>query len=383
LAEQIANGAGTRDVAYVGRVLRLSGLFGLAALTAAAVAIAPAAPAGAASTTTRTVGGYVLQPRIDGRFLYYRSQSKGHDALKRLDLATGHRTVLYRTGAQASTITDLRAGGGRAAIGVSQVGGSRLIPSSVRAFDSEGRQTLVASGRYRMSHDNVDDADCGTIVSLKDVDDDGSVLTQEAANACPAAKGTAALVLHSMTGGRRILRELPIEDSFALIGDEEQIQIAGDHLLEWVEELAFVTDLRTGSTKRIKPYHRYAGFQDLSLSADGALLVNELRFITQRRFEFNLRLVAPPDAERGGRRVYRSRRTPALGALCGDAIVIYSLDGRRQRVRIRDRQLRPIAPSVFGPAIRGDLEDPTCDADRLAVVSSRGGRATIRLFPLH
>ena len=107
----------------------------------------------------------VDQPVVADGSVYYRSLSGERDVLKRLDLRTGRRTLLYRASRESFSINEVRAGGGQVAIGVWGEIGTRRLRSAVIVFSTaDRRRRTVAAGREVVLHRG--ELPCGREVSL-------------------------------------------------------------------------------------------------------------------------------------------------------------------------------------------------------------------------
>jgi hypothetical protein len=302
---------------------------------------------------------------VDGG-LVYLSDAHRRTVIRRLDLETGERTLLYTAPDPRTPIVDLQAGGGTV---VFQLAGSvkRVYRMSARG---EGREQLFAPRDYVR--------DCGRVIRLRDVSRSGTLLYEDVTVPCRTRRGRYRLrtldsANHGHTLTRRPARSLFLSDGVPFH------QLSGEQLVTWGDGIVRVRDLSTGRVRRFRPADRLSDFSEPDVAADGRVLLSEFRHMGRGRFpRQTIRLVS---ASGKSTVVHRRQRVYGDARFCGDRPVLKTFD---QRGRLRLSLLAPLVPLFDGRHER-DVE-ASCDTGHFVLVTighDPGELAWVHPLPQH
>ena len=322
--------------------------------------------------------GLVGDAVVEDGAVYYRSFTRRREVVKRLDLETGKRRVVYGHALEPFSISGIRAGGGRVVIEVSAPREEDFVSRVLEIAPGGGDPTLVVEKRL-VTRDN--EGDCGGLVVLKDVGPNGEILTEEGTAPCEDPReGFATLKVYAGGSPREIGRH-GVEDVFDLV-DGPARKLASGRLLTWTDTRATVTELATGSTRRVARRGRRWLFQDVDLDSAGDVLATEFIFGRGRRYREAVRLVRPTDRSTGGKLLFRSRRGFEVAGFCGEALAEYSLSGRGVE-RLRLRPNADSAPRLLHrgkpPTKREFSFEFACDESAFALLRSIGDPERTRI----
>jgi hypothetical protein len=322
---------------------------------------AQAAPGPRAFPLGESFGGAVA----DGA-LFYRSRRGRRGVIRRLDLDSGAKTVVYTAPDRRTHISRLQAGGDRVAF--------ELVSDRMRLFgmraDGTGVEELVRARDFERR-------DCGSLVRLLDVSSSAEVLYEHTVIPCWSHRGNRRILANGSDSRTRKLDRRPTGKVYIPSGPPFR-KLAGDQFLTWGNRTVRVVDLASGRVRRFRPPDRRTRFAEPDVAADGRLLLHYFRFMGRGRPpRETIRLVGASGAARV---VHRTRRAFGQARFCGERPVL-STSTRRRRLRLT--VLDPPTEVFAGVLARADL-DSSCDARHfvhMTIGAKHGERAYVHTLP--
>jgi hypothetical protein len=339
----------------------------------AGVLLAPSASA-APPRHTFVLNEGARTPAVVGNSLFYLSDTRTEEVVKRLDLTTGQRARVFGRRSGAYSLGALRAGGGRVAVEVDDNSPRGGLGSAVVELDPTGAPPhTLARGVLRTR------ARCGLQVSLEDVSQDGAVLVDRTTIECSRrARDRHVLERYGIGPPTELVRW--VERS----GDEGPAwRLAATRLLKTTEHGVRVTDLVTRQIRRFRPSRRGSvlGFGDLDSS--GNLTIAQLRFRRRSMHEV-LRLLRPTDSLASGRVLFDGRTSGSEPRFCGTRLVEHRVSPATEELFVHDDPFGPprqIFSSTRPGATGLDLE-LGCDPDTAVIADAGHKQTVIEVVPL-
>jgi hypothetical protein len=296
---------------------------------------------------------------VDGG-LVYRDASHGRSVIRRLDLETGARTLLYAAPHRRTPIVDMEAGGGTIVF--------QLAGAVKRVY----RMGARGAGLKQLFGVRDHGARCGRVIRLRDVSTGGELLYEDVTVSCRTHMGRYRLRTLDPENRARVLRTHRMDDLFLTDGPPFH-QLAGEQLVTWGDRIVRVRDLTSGRVRRFRRASRLSSFSEPDVAADGRVLLDEFRYMGRGRFPLQtIRLV---DAAGGSTVVHRRQGIYGAARFCGDHAVVYTFS-RRRRLRLR----------VVDPPLEPRLGDSyaTCDGRHFVLATvgeDDGDRAYVYALP--
>jgi hypothetical protein len=285
--------------------------------------------------------------------------------------------LLYDTGSPRVRIASVRAVPGVVAIGVRARTGRNGLLTVVSTFTPElSGKPVVASG-YTLS-DGRGGSGCGGIVTLEDLEADGSVVTEEAVDPCGRGRARSSSIRsYDPDGQSRTLWRAGVVGALDLLKDEKRASLEGNRLLIWSLSLARLVNLPAASSRLAMPSEDKTVLYQVDADRRGRLVAAELT-VRDRATEARVRSVA--GRPRGGAVLSRTRARLPDARFCGSALVVWSAGDRgRQRLAVRGRGSYRGAAAVPDGKLRGFA----CDAGTYVRVAHTGRRrAVVDVFRL-
>jgi hypothetical protein len=350
---------------YIGGTMAMRLLKSSIALMALGVAglggVATASAAGGAPVRVVRVPGATGWLAVDGGAAFVLRRTGHTAAVVRVDLASGARTVAYRT--DGNVDEGAYAGGGVLAFGVALLGEpphrqAIAIPTTPGGTPAVLRDTVSAGS---------DGTTCAQ-VAVDDVTPAGEVLLSTFSSPCGTRKdGTDTVSLVAPTGERTVMTS-PMDLADQPLGNLASPALAaGPWALVTPDEQHVRLFDAAGTTRTFAPTLRYARLWPSDLQPDGRFILSEMLYRRDRGFVQRARLVAPGDPPRGGRIIGTVGTPPRLNAmLCGGRLVVLQTRARRTRILVDEREIARLATPV----------DPRFACDATHVVVEAGGAAT-------
>ncbi|HEY4094544.1 MAG TPA: hypothetical protein VGM33_03490 [Baekduia sp.] len=344
------------------RLLKSS--FVLLALGVATVAggVATASAAGGAPVRVIRVPGATGWLAVDGGAAFVLRRTGHTAAVVRVDLASGARTVAFRT--DGNVDEEAQADGGVLAFGVGLLGEpphrqAIAIPTTPGGKPAVLRDTVSAGG---------DGATCAR-VAVDDVTPAGEVLLSTFSSPCAEPKaGTDTVSLVAPTGERTVMAS-PMDLSDRPLGNLVSPALAAGPwaLVTPDEQHVRLFDAAAGTTRTFAPTLRSARLWPTDLQPDGRFILSEMLYRRDGGFVQRARLMAPGDPARGGRIIGTVGTPPRLNAMfCGGRLVVLQTRARRTRILVDEREVARLATPT----------DPRFACDATHVVVEAGGAAT-------
>jgi hypothetical protein len=341
--------------------MRLSGLVVLmVAAAAAAVALSATATAGAAvPVKTVRVPGETQWLAVDGGAAFVLRRTS-EPYVVRVDLATGRRTVVFRTTGFPSD--EAYAAGGVLGFGVVMPGDPERT-QAIAVPTAPGSVAMPVRGAV----EGPAPAPCSDVV-VDGVTPAGELVTSTFSAPCDRPSAGSETVAVVGAGGDRTVQVRPM-DVGAPLGNLTSPTFAAERwavLTDGAQSVRLV-DTTTGATRRFTATLPSSRLLASDLQADGRFVLTEIQFRARGGYVQRVRIVGPGDAARGGRVLGTLGTPPRLNAVfCGGRLVVLKTKTRRTRVIVGGREIARLST----PA------DPRfgCDARRLVV--QEGGAAT-------